>query len=46
MIRKSRRALRREPGKYEHIYVGGNKEEGVGDGKDDGNAQDGREPVS
>ena len=34
-----------EPGNYEHVDVGGNEEEGVGEGKDDGNAQDGGKPA-
>ena len=33
------------PGNNEHVDVGGNEEEGVGEGKDDGNAQDGGKPV-
>ena len=35
-----------QPGNNEEVDVGGDEEEGVGEGKDDGNAQDGGEPVS
>ena len=35
-----------QPGNNEEVDMGGNEEEGVGEGKDDGNAQDGGEPVS
>ena len=33
-----------QPGNNQHVDVVGNEKEGVGEGEDDGNAQDGGEP--